>query len=177
MLVLMAEFLEAVLYADAWGEISREHTAKKHGFGIGSDHRGPLGCFFETMSSGPMIVSSSTAGTWKRCLIESQGYPDGLRFGEDQIGWGRLALLGDVFWSPRIGATWDKSADNRSDNVAGSPPRTAWRDFLIEALDGPELSTATRRNIRTAVAVENACLRGEITFFGHETPALFAETR
>lgn len=177
MLALMAEFPEAVLYADAWGEISLERKAKQHGFGIGSDRRGPLGCFFEAMSSGPMIVSSSTAGTWKRCLVESQGFPEGVRFGEDKIGWGRLALLGDVVWSPRIGAIWDKSADNRSEKVAGSPPRTAWRDFMIEALDGLELSTATRRNIRTAIAVENACLSGEIAIFGHETPALFAEAR
>ena len=177
MLVLMAEFPEAALYADAWAEISPNFAAKQHGFGIGSDSRGPLACFFETMSSGPMIVSSSTAGTWKRCLVESRGFPEGVRFGEDKIGWGRLALLGDVVWSPRIGAIWDKSADNRSDKIAGSPPRTAWRNFLIEALDGAELSPATRRNIRTAVAVENACLNGEIKHFGHETPALFAETR
>jgi glycosyltransferase involved in cell wall biosynthesis len=177
MLVLMSEFPEAVLYADAWGEISPDRTARQHSFGIGSDRRGPLACFFETMSSGPMIVSSSTAGTWKRCLIESQGFPEGVRFGEDKIGWGRLALLGDVVWSPRIGAIWDKSADNRSEKLSGSAPRTDWRDFLIEALDGPEISKATRRNIRTAVAVENACLSGEITVFCHDTPARFSETQ
>jgi glycosyltransferase involved in cell wall biosynthesis len=177
MLVLMAEFPEAVLYADAWNEISLDRTSKQHVFGIGSDRRGPLSCFFETMSSGPMIISSSTAGTWKRCLVESQGFPEGVRFGEDKIGWGRLALLGDVVWSPRIGAIWDKSADNRSDKVVGSVPRSAWRDFLIKALDGPDVSTVTQGNIRTAVAVENAWLSGEITHFGHETPALFTEAR
>lgn len=177
MLVLMAEFPEAVLYADAWGEISVNRHAQQHRFGIGSDHRGPIDCFFETMSSGPMIVSSSTAGTWKRCLVESRGFPEGIRFGEDKIGWGRLALLGDVVWSPRIGAVWDKSADNRSEKVVGSAPRTAWRDFLIEALDASAISATTRRNIRTAVAVENACLSGEITHFGHDTPALFADAR
>jgi hypothetical protein len=109
--------------------------------------------------------------------VESQGFPEGVRFGEDKIGWGRLALLGDVVWSPRIGAIWDKSADNRSDKVVGSAPRSAWRDFLIKALDGPEVSTAMQGNIRTAVAVENAWLSGEITHFGHETPALFTEAR
>ncbi len=175
MLVLMAEFPKAVLYADAWEEISANLNEKQHDFGIGSDRRGPLSCFFETMSSGPMIVSSSTAGTWKRCLVESEGFPEGVHFGEDKIGWGRLALLGDVVWSPRIGAVWDKSADNRSDKDPGAPPRTAWRDFLLAALAGAELSTTTRRNIRTAVAVENACLRGQIALFSKETPALFAE--
>jgi glycosyltransferase involved in cell wall biosynthesis len=170
-LALMAEFPNAVLYADAWQEISANAIPRKHDFGIGSDRRGPLSCFFETMSSGPMIVSSSTAGTWKRCLVESHGFPEGVRFGEDKIGWGRLALLGEVIWSPRIGAIWDKSADNRSDR--GASPRTAWRDFLVASLIGNELSTTTRRNIRMAIAVENACLRGQIALFSKETPAIF----
>lgn len=174
---LMAQFPEAVLYADAYDEISTMRHAKQHDFGIGSERRGPLACFFETMSSGAMIVSSSTAGTWKRCLIQSEGFPEGVRFGEDKIGWGRLALLGDVVWSPRVGAIWDKSADNRSDRVAGSPPRTAWRDFLVSALDCTEVSAMTRENIRMAVAVENACLSGQIARFGKDTPAFYAEPR
>lgn len=176
-LALMAEFPDAVLYADAWREISPDREEKQHEFGIGSDHRGPLSCFFEAMSSGPMIVSSSTAGTWKRCLIQSGGFPEDVRFGEDKIGWGRLALLGDVVWSPRIGATWDKSAQNRTDKVCGSPPRTAWRDFLVASVDGTNLAATTRRNIQMAIAVENACLGGQIVLFGRETPALFAERR
>jgi hypothetical protein len=164
-----------VLYADAWQEISANHSELQHDFGIGSDRRGPLCCFFETMSSGPMIVSSSTAGTWKKCLLESQGFPEGVQNGEDKIGWGRLALLGEVVWSPRIGAVWDKSADNRSDKDLNAPPRTAWRDFLSAALAVPQLSATTRRNIRTAVAVENAYLKGHIKLFSKETPALFAD--
>lgn len=174
-LVLMTEFPNAALYADAWQEISANLTERQHDFGIGSDRRGPLSCFFETMSSGPMIVSSSTAGTWKKCLLESQGFPEGVQHGEDKIGWGRLALLGEVVWSPRIGAIWDKSADNRSDKDLGTPPRTAWRDFLLAALAGAQLSTTTRRNIRTAVAIENACLNGHLSLFSKETPALFAD--
>lgn len=174
-LVLMAEFPKAVLYADAWQEMSVHQNARQHDFGIGSDRRGPLSCFFETMSSGPMIVSSSTAGTWKKCLVETQGFPEGVHHGEDKIGWGRLALLGEVVWSPRIGAVWDKSADNRSDTDLGAAPRTAWRDFLLVAQGGAQLSSTTRRNIRTAIAIENACLEGKIKVFSKETPALFAD--
>jgi glycosyltransferase involved in cell wall biosynthesis len=173
---LMAEFPEAVLYADAYDEISTTRRAKQHDFGLGSERRGPLACFFETMSSGAMIVSSSTAATWKRCLVQSQGFPEGVRFGEDKIGWGRLALLGDVVWSPRVGAIWDKSADNRSDKVAGSPPRVAWRDFLVSALNCTDVSAKTRDNLRMAVAVENACLSGQISCFGKDTPAFYTET-
>lgn len=173
-LALMAEYPAAVLYADAWEEISRDRTLTRKGFGIGSERRGVLACFFETMSSGPMIVSSSTAGTWKRCLTESRGFPEGVRHGEDKIGWGRLALLGDVVWSPRVGAVWDKSADNRSDRAEGCPPRTAWRDFLLGAQGEATLSAVTRRNLKMAVAVENACLSGQIVVFDKGTPARFS---
>lgn len=172
-LALMAEFPDAALYADAWQEISPDRTIRQHDFGIGSDRRGPLACFFETMSSGPMIVSSSTAGTWKSRLIETSGFPEGVTHGEDKVGWGRLALTGDVVWSPRIGAVWDKSADNRSDRATDCPPRTAWRDFLLAAQADQSLSRTTRRNLKMAVAVENACLCGQITVFDKGTPARF----
>lgn len=173
MLALMAEFPAAALYADAWEEISPDRNARQHDFGIGSDRRGPLACFFETMSSGPMIVSSSTAGTWKSCLVKTRGFPEGVKHGEDKVGWGRLALIGDVVWSPRIGAVWDKSADNRSDRAEGCPPRTAWRDFLLAARADKSLSEMTRRNLTMAVAVENACLGGQIALFDKGTPARF----
>ncbi len=170
---LMAEFPAAALYADAWQEISPDRNSKQHDFGIGSDRRGPLDCFFEAMSSGPMIVTSSTAGTWKSCLIKTRGFPEGVKHGEDKVGWGRLALLGDVVWSPRIGAVWDKSADNRSDRAEGCPPRTAWRDFLVAAQVDKSLSGTTRQNLEIAVAVENACLSGQIVLFDKGTPARF----
>lgn len=173
-LALMVEFPEAALYADAWAEISPNRTGKQHDFGIGSDRRGPLACFFEAMSSGPMIVTSSTAGTWKRSLTKSEGFPEGIRHGEDKIGWGRLALLGDVVWSPRVGAIWDKSADNRSDKTEDSLPRTAWRDFLIDVLTDSNLTATKRRNVRVAIAVENAYLRGQIKIFDRDTPTRFA---
>jgi hypothetical protein len=173
-LALMAEFPDASLYADAWQEISSDRMSKQHEFGIGSERRGPLACFFETMSSGPMIVSSSTAGTWKSCLIKTRGFPEGVRHGEDKVGWGRLALIGDVVWSPRIGAIWDKSADNRSDRAEGCPPRTAWRDFLVAAQADKSLSGTTRQNLEMAVGVENACLCGQIVLFDKGTPARFS---
>lgn len=173
-LALMAEFPAATLYADAWQEISPDRNSKQHDFGIGSDRRGPLACFFETMSSGPMIVSASTAGTWKSCLIKTRGFPEGVKHGEDKVGWGRLALIGDVVWSPRIGAVWDKSADNRSDRVEVCTPRTAWRDFLLAAQADQSLSRTTRQNLKMAVAVENACLCRRIVVFDKGTPARFS---
>ncbi len=175
LLTLMAAFPAAALYADAWTEISPDRIQRQHVFGIGSHRRGPLPCFFETMISGPMIVTSSTAATWKRCLVASGGFPAGVRHGEDKIGWGRLALLGEVVWSPRIGAVWDKSADNRSDRAKGPLPRGAWRDFLRTAQHDTTLSATRRRNIQTAITVETACLNGLISLFDKDTPARFCD--
>jgi len=172
---LVQEFPDAVLYADAWAEISADGATRTHAFGIGSDRRGPLPCFFEAMISGPMIVSSSTAAARKNALERSGGFPEGVRHGEDKVGWGRLALLGDVVWSPRVGAVWDKSADNRSDGSAIPTPSPAFRDFLREAEGVDVVAERTRYNIRTAIAVEEAGLAGEIRFYDHHTPARYVE--
>ena len=85
--------------------------------------------------------SAVAAGAWadqdpdRRAALErSGGFPEGVTHGEDKVGWGRLALLGEVVWSPKVGAVWDKSADNRSDGSALPAPSPAFRDFLRQAL-------------------------------------------
>jgi len=172
---LVRDFPGAPLYADAWAEIGPDGTPRQHLFGIGSDRRGPLPCFFEAMSSGPMIVSSSTAAAPRSALERSGGFPEGVTHGEDKVGWGRLALLGEVVWSPKVGAVWDKSADNRSDGSALPAPSPAFRDFLRQALRVEGVPKTRRTNIRTAIAVEEARLTGEIRIYDHETPARYAQ--
>lgn len=174
-LALVRDFPGAALYADAWAEIGADGTPRQHLFGIRSDQRGPLTCFFEAMSSGPMIVSSSTAAAPKSALERSGGFPEGVRHGEDKVGWGRLALLGEVVWSPRVGAVWDRSADNRSDGATGPAPSPAFRDFLREAALAGGIGERTRCNIRTAIAVEEARLSGEIRIYDHDTPNRYAD--
>lgn len=175
-LSLVRDFPQAALYADAWAEIGSDGTPRQHLFGIGSDQRGPLPCFFEAMSSGPMIVSSSTAAAPKTFLERSGGFPEGVALGEDKVGWGRLALLGEVVWSPRPGAVWDKSAENRSDGAAGPVPSSAFRDFMLTAQLKPDLPDRMRRNLQTAIAVEEARLAGELRTYDHETPSRYAVT-
>lgn len=174
LLGLVRDFPGAALYADAWAEIGPDGTRRAHRFGIGSDRRGPLPCFFEAMSSGPMIVSSSTAAAPRSALQRSGGFPDGVTHGEDKVGWGRLALQGDVVWSPRVGAVWDRSADNRSDGASGPAPAPAFRDFLRAALLNTGLPDRMRRNLRTAIAVEEARLAGELRLYDHDTPSRYA---
>lgn len=175
LLGLVRDFPGAALYADAWAEIGQNGARREHLFGIGSERRGPLPCFFEAMSSGPMIVSSSTAAAPKSFLERSGGFPEGVTHGEDKVGWGRLALLGEVVWSPRVGAVWDKSADNRSDGVSGPAPSPAFRDFLREAAETGGIGDRTRENIRMAIAVEEARLSGELRIYDHQTPARYAQ--
>lgn len=176
LLCLVRDFPGAALYADAWAEIGPDGTRRAHQFGIGSERRGPLPCFFEAMSSGPMIVSSSTAAAPKSALERCGGFPERVTHGEDKVGWGRLALLGEVVWSPRVGAVWDKSADNRSDGSSLPAPSPAFRDFLRGAVLHDEISPRTRRSIQTAIAVEEARLAGELRIYDQETPARYAPT-
>lgn len=172
---LMRDFPEATLYADAWDEISPAGEKRTHNFGIGSERRGYLPCFFEAMSSGPMIASSSTAATRVTHLAQSGGFPEGITHGEDKVGWGRLALLGRMAWTPAAGAVWDKSADNRSD-PGTSTPSSAFRDFLEDAQDTTGLADQVRENIAVAMAVEDARIAGEIRFYDHGTPEKFRKT-
>lgn len=174
LLSLVRDFPGAALYADAWAEIGQNGARREHLFGIGSERRGPLPCFFEAMSSGPMIVSSSTAAAPKSALERSGGFPERVTHGEDKVGWGRLALLGEVVWSPRVGAVWDKSADNRSDGSSLPAPSSAFRDFLRGGVLHDAISPRTRRSIQTAIAVEEARLAGEIRIYDHGTPARYA---
>lgn len=173
-LSLMDEFPDATLYADAWSEISQIGEPKQHVFGIGSGNRGYLPCFFEAMCSGPMIASSSTSATRRKHLEASGGFPEDITHGEDKVGWGRLALLGPMAWSPRIGAIWDKSAENRSDSGI-SQPSSAFLDFLVGAREKADLPDAMKSNIQVLVAVEQARMLGHISIYDHETPRKYQE--
>ena len=62
-LALMDAFPEATLYADAWSEISPAGDPKQHVFGIGSERRGYVPCFFEAMCSGPVSYTHLTLPT------------------------------------------------------------------------------------------------------------------
>lgn len=173
-ITLMRDFPDATLYADAWYEISRDGKRIDHVFGIGSEHRGYIPCFFEAMCSGPMIVSSNTAATRRSHLVETGGFPEGITHSEDKIAWARLALIGEMAWSPVVGAVWNKTSDNRSDQTISAKPN-AFREFMAGVLDIPGLSDKRCENIRTAILLEDAHKSGRIRFFDHETPELIRQ--
>lgn len=166
---LVADFPDAVMFGDAWSEITPQGTRKDHAFGIGAEQRGYLPCFFEAMASGPMIAWSSSVATRKSALEVSGGFPEGVTHGEDKVGWGRLALLGPMAWSPRIGAVWDKTAENRSDG-GQSIPSPAFRDFLRHAMHAENISDQMREAIRVCAAVEQDRMLGNISIYGQDTP-------
>lgn len=171
---LIEDYPDAVIYGDAWSEITPQGKPKEHVFGIGAEQRGYLPCFFEAMASGPMIAWSSSVATRKSALALSGGFPEGVTHGEDKVGWGRLALLGPMAWSPRIGAVWVKTAENRSD--CGQPiPSPAFLDFLRQALRCENISDEMREAIRVCAAVEQDRMLGKISIYGHDTPGKYLE--
>lgn len=168
-LSLAQDFPEAVLMTTAWSVVNRNGDDVKHVFGVGSNKRGVLPCFFLAMATGPMIVSSSNAAVRKAALEQTGGFPEGVSHGEDKIAWGRLATLGPVAYSPEIGAVWRQDADNRSDT--GTPrPAYSFLRFLEHALRSDNVLDAQKRNIEICAQVEGARLAGLISFYDHDTP-------
>ena len=171
---LAKKYPNAPLVADKWSEITKSGKVRQHKFGVGTEKEGLLPCFFRTMATGPMVVSSSTAMAPRWALEKSKGFPDGIRLAEDKIAWGRLALLGPVAWSPRIGAVWRKDADNRSDQLVGPAPSGNFRDFLAEAKVRSDLPPSLIEGIHVCHAVESARVAGKIQLYDHGTPDLVA---
>lgn len=170
---LMNTYPEGALYADAYNTISPEGVLHEVSFGIGTDKKGPLESYFIAMSSGSMVVSSTTAATRKKYLQQTGGFPEGINHGEDKVAWTKLALLGPVIWSPKVGATWNKSAENRSVLTQHMTKNSVWSDFLESIQDHPNLSDNERENVRIAINVDLARWRGEIQFYDHNTPDLY----
>jgi glycosyltransferase involved in cell wall biosynthesis len=168
---LALDFPSAVLLATAWSEVGTDGRPKSHEFGVGTDKRGVLPCFFKAMATGPMVISSSTACARKSALEKTGGFPEGVRLGEDKVAWGRLALLGPVAYDPEIGAIWHKDAQNRSDGPQGPQVSDAFLRLFVEpALEDEATPEKHRPGLEDARLVELARINGVISIYDHDTP-------
>lgn len=160
---LVAAYPQASFYATAWQSIERDGAPRKQAFGLGTDKKGPLPCFYETMATGPMVASCSSVAAWRENLMRVGGFPERIWRGEDKVTWARLAQLGEVVFSPEITATWHRDAPNRSD-VGGEIASSAYYDALREIWQ----ETGDER-VRRAANVEWARLCGVIKYYDHDT--------
>jgi glycosyltransferase involved in cell wall biosynthesis len=158
----------ASLYGTGWDVINSDGARISEAFGVGARSRGEVPSFFLAMATGPMLITSSSSATWRSCLRETGGFPEGITHGEDKVAWCRLAALGGVAFDPKVTVTWRKDAQNRSDPKSPQPS-----DAFLRAIE--ETLTRGRRadagNMHVCANVEAARLAGFISIYDDETPA------
>ena len=172
---LTKDFPAASMYATAWAEVNKDGIKREKSFGRGTENRGILPCFFDAMATGPMVVSSSTVATWKKYLTKTGGFLRGVTHGEDKVAWGKLALLGDVAFSPVVGGIWRKDAENRSDLIAenrlGRGTLAAFLELCVTpALNSERTPQHLIPGLKNCWLVEKARSMGLIEFYYHDTP-------
>lgn len=63
------------------------------------------------------VVIPSAAVLRRGTVVAAGGFPEGMRMGEDQYLWVKMARLGAVCFSPKPTAVYSKAADNRSKSI------------------------------------------------------------
>lgn len=73
---------------------------------------GVVDFFAESLSRYVLIPSSTTLR--REAALAAGGFPEGMRMGEDQYMWTKIARAGKVCFSPRVCVNYSRSASNRS---------------------------------------------------------------
>jgi glycosyltransferase involved in cell wall biosynthesis len=94
LLALQSEHPTAHLLSAAWKEVDINDDEVIHTFGIGSDERGRMPCFFAAQATGSPIARISTVAVPRWALEHIDGFPEGMKSNEDAatIAFAKLAL-------------------------------------------------------------------------------------
>ena len=111
-LLTMAQLIErypdcgaygSAFYVDNGGELVVADTPKSEGV---------VDFFEESMSRYVLIPSAAILR--RDLVVELGGFPEGMRMGEDQYLWTKIARVADVAFSPEPKAVYSRAASNRS---------------------------------------------------------------
>ena len=111
-LLTMAQLIErypdcgaygSAFYVDNGGELVVADTPKSEGV---------VDFFEESMSRYVLIPSAAILR--RDLVVELGGFPEGMRMGEDQYLWTKIARVADVAFSPEPKAIYSRAASNRS---------------------------------------------------------------
>ena len=131
-LLTMAQLIErypdcgaygSAFYVDNGGELVVADTPKSEGV---------VDFFEESMSRYVLIPSAAILR--RDLIVELGGFPEGMRMGEDQFLWTKIARVSDVCFMPKPQVIYSRAATNRS-AVIYRPEHTA---FSFEQLYEPE---------------------------------------
>lgn len=128
-------FPEAGMYATSYCIRKANVDIQLDLYGIPSNPwEGIVNNYFESITFGDNIISSSSVAIKKTVFKDVDMFPDGVRMGEDQDMWLRIALKYPVCFSTIVTAVYNLEADNRSClsmqiNDLKSPLLTTWFDY------------------------------------------------
>lgn len=101
--------------------------------------RGMVEDFFSAYAQGLSLINSSTACVRRSALLESGGFPVGIRRGPDVITWVKLALHHPVAHAAVATAIYNQQAVNRTDALREIEPPGSLR-YLAKLMYEPGLS-------------------------------------
>ena len=105
---LIAEYPECGIYAAGFDIFD----GKRRVAGNTPDREGIVDFFAESLTRYVVIPSAATLR--RSTALAAGGFPQGMRIGEDQYLWTKMARLAPVCFSPKRLAIYSRAADNRS---------------------------------------------------------------
>ena len=98
-----------------WSSSFRIDDGHRLSDGDTPDSEGVVDFFAESLEHYAVIPSAAVLR--RRTVLECGGFPEGMRMGEDQYLWVKMARCGAVCCSPARTAVYSKTADNRSSSI------------------------------------------------------------
>jgi glycosyltransferase involved in cell wall biosynthesis len=156
---LISNYPNACLFGAAYLNVfsNRSIAYPAYRTNINNPRGGIINRYWRAISKGPSPICSSSCCVKKQCFLKVGGFPENVRHGEDKILWSRLATVGDVVWSPSVGAKRYRNAENRSGNTFDGSNATAYLDELQRIMDAG-CNGANVRDIKEAVLNEERYL-------------------
>jgi len=136
----LEELNELIEKHDGYGVYSVAHEVLENGKVFkraqpcGSDFKGVVADFFLAYSNGFSLVNSTTACIPRSLLLSADGFPDGVKKGEDVCVWLDAAIKRGFVFSSRVSACVNRDAQCRSDTN-----KTSEIPYFLKWLEG-ELS-------------------------------------
>lgn len=92
--------------------------------------------YFDSCIKADLPVTASTVCIKKSALLSISCFPVGVKMGEDQIVWSRLACTGKIMFHPQISAYYDLSVENSACDInkifEPAPQLTIYETLLKE---------------------------------------------
>lgn len=111
----------AALYCCAFRRITASGDLQVFTSNLATNFRGKIDDFFEVYQQNRGFIHSSSAVISRAAFNKVNGFPAGVKIGEDIYLWMRLAICGVVMHDSSVAATVFQDAENRTVHVKSQP--------------------------------------------------------